>query len=358
MINDVLNIYYDPKQGLTSANDIYKKLNKKYKLIDIKNVLENVKNKQMKSNNDEKLYIPISTPSHSFSIDLTFYTQYQKVNSGYHILMTIINNNTKKAYVYPLKNKQTKSIIDAFKLFLNNVDFIEQLQADYGSEFKSKEFKKICDDNNIKLFLHNTTENKHPLGIIERFNRTIRSKIDNYMTAYNTKKYIDVLDKLVQNYNNTIHSTTKMKPNDVNKTKENVISNNQLKNYIDVKQEINNNFEIGDFIRILKKRKLFGKGPSEYYSKTLYEIIERNNNKFIIRSNNNKIQEVLPFQMKKIDDDMYENPYLKNSNIDNQKKIIKSDKKLKMHQRKLKKEGIDIDLQKQKKLINALKKLN
>ena len=62
--------------------------------------------------------------------------------------------------------------------------------------------------------------------------------------------------------------------------------------------------------------------------------------------------------MKKIDDDMYENPFLKNSNIDTQKKIIKRDKNLKMHQRKINKEGIDIDLQKQKKLINALKKLN
>ncbi len=178
------------------------------------------------------------------------------------------------------------------------------------------------------------------------------------MTAYNTKKYIDILDKLVDNYNNTIHSTTKMKPNDVNKTKENVISNNQLKNYIDVKQEINNNFEIGDFIRILKKRKLFGKGDSEYYSKTLYEIIERNNNKFIIRSNNNKIHEVLPFQMKKIDNDLYENPYLKNSNIDNQKKIIKIDNQIKKHQRKINKEQLDINLNKQKKLDRLKKQLN
>jgi len=359
MINEILDLYYDPKQGLTNATDIYNKLNKKYKLKDVKEVLEKVKNKQIKSNNEDKLYIPITTPSHSFSCDLTFYNEIKRVNNGFSILFTIINNNTKKAYVYPLKNKTTKSIIEAFKRFLHDVDDIQQLQADKGSEFKSKEFKKLCDENNIKLILFDTGDNKNSMSICERFNRTIRDKISNYMSAYNTKKYITVLDQLVNNYNNSIHSTTKMKPNEVNEKQENEISNNKLKNYLDVKKEINDTFEIGNHVRLLKKRKLFSKGEKETYSKTIYEIIEINENKIIIRSENNKIKEVLPFQLKIIDSDIYENPYLKKSNIDAQKKIIAKDKKEKSQIRKLKKENLDIDdIRKQKKLQNALKKIN
>ena len=45
-------------------------------------------------------------------------------------------------------------------------------------------------------------------AIVERVHRTIREMIGRYMQINNTKKYIDVLPKLVENYNNTQHSTT------------------------------------------------------------------------------------------------------------------------------------------------------
>ncbi len=49
--------------------------------------------------------------------------------------------------------------------------------------------------------------------IIERFNRTIRDKINKYMIAYKTNRFIDVLPELVENYNNSIHSSIKITPN-------------------------------------------------------------------------------------------------------------------------------------------------
>ena len=48
---------------------------------------------------------------------------------------------------------------------------------------------------------------------MERFNRIIKEKKFNYFSANNTKKYVDVLDLLVDQYNNTIHSSIKMTPN-------------------------------------------------------------------------------------------------------------------------------------------------
>ena len=46
--------------------------------------------------------------------------------------------------------------------------------------------------------------------MIERFNRIIKDNIVKYFTANSTRKYIDVLDTLVDQYNNTVHSLTKM----------------------------------------------------------------------------------------------------------------------------------------------------
>ena len=49
----------------------------------------------------------------------------------------------------------------------------------------------------------------------ERFIRTFKNKIYRFMTSVSQNVYIDKLDGIVNNYNNTYHSTIKMKPVDV-----------------------------------------------------------------------------------------------------------------------------------------------
>ena len=57
-----------------------------------------------------------------------------------------------------------------------------------------------------------SSENEEKSCVIERFNRTIKDKICKYFSANNTRKYVDVLDLLVDQYNNTIQSSIKMTP--------------------------------------------------------------------------------------------------------------------------------------------------
>ena len=80
--------------------------------------------------------------------------------------------------------------------------------------------------------------------VAERFIRTLKNKIDKYMTSASENVYIDKLDDIVHEYNNTYHRTIKMKPVDV---KDNT--------YIDFKQEVNDKdpkFKVGDHVRISK----------------------------------------------------------------------------------------------------------
>ena len=51
--------------------------------------------------------------------------------------------------------------------------------------------------------------------VAERFIRTLKTKIYNYMTSVSENVYIDKLDDIVGEYNNTYHITIKMKPADV-----------------------------------------------------------------------------------------------------------------------------------------------
>ena len=59
----------------------------------------------------------------------------------------------------------------------------------------------------VKLY---STENEEKSCVIERFNRTIKEKIFKYFSANNRRKFVNVLDLLVDQYNNAIHSSIKM----------------------------------------------------------------------------------------------------------------------------------------------------
>ena len=87
--------------------------------------------------------------------------------------------------------------------------------------------------------------------VAERFIRTLKIKIYQYMTSVSKNVYIDKLDDIVNKYNNTYHSTIKMKPVDV-----------KSNTYIDSSKEINNKdpkFKIGDIVRISKYKNIFAK---------------------------------------------------------------------------------------------------
>ena len=88
--------------------------------------------------------------------------------------------------------------------------------------------------------------------VAERFIRTIKNKIYKRMTSISKNVYIDKLDDIVNEYNNTKQRTTKMKPIDV---KDNT--------YIDFGKEVNDNdpkFKVGDPVSISKYKNIFTKG--------------------------------------------------------------------------------------------------
>ena len=88
--------------------------------------------------------------------------------------------------------------------------------------------------------------------VAERFIRTLKSKIQKYMTAILKNFYIDELDDIVNEYNNTFHRTIKMKPGDV---KDNI--------YINFGIEVNDKdpkFKVRDHVRISKYKNIFAKG--------------------------------------------------------------------------------------------------
>ena len=104
--------------------------------------------------------------------------------------------------------------------------------------------------------------------VAERFIRTLKNKIYKDMTAVSKNVYINKLDDIVNEYNNTYHKTIKMKPIDV---KDNT--------YIDSIKEVNDKdpkFRVGDHVRISKKN-IFAKGYTPNWSEENFLIKEVKN---------------------------------------------------------------------------------
>jgi hypothetical protein len=106
--------------------------------------------------------------------------------------------------------------------------------------------------------------------MVERFNRTIRDLITKYMDAYKTHKYVDVIAKLMKNYNNQVYSGIDITPEEAKEKNFNDIEKKADKN--EVIKNINENFKIGDDVNMYRGKKIFEKGNKAYY-KSKYTIV-------------------------------------------------------------------------------------
>ena len=136
-----------------------------------------------------------------------------KYNRGISYLLCAIDLFSKYALVVPLKDKKCLTITNAFQSILDKSKRKpNKIWVDRGSEFENNVFKKWLKGNDIIMY---STNNEGKSAVAERFIRNLKKKIYKHMTAISKNVYHDVLDDIVDEYNNTYHKTLKMKPKDV-----------------------------------------------------------------------------------------------------------------------------------------------
>ena len=127
--------------------------------------------------------------------------------------------------------------------------------VDQSGEFYNKLFKRFMRINNIEMY---STYNEEKSVVAERFIRTLKKNIFKHMTAFSKNIYFDVLDDIVNKYNNTVHNTIQIKPIDV-------ISDFYTE-YNEDSNETKPKFNIGVHVRISKYKKIFAKGYTQDWS--------------------------------------------------------------------------------------------
>ena len=121
--------------------------------------------------------------------------------------------------------------------------------------------KSCLEKNDIEMC---STHNEGKSVVAGRFIRTIKNKIYKYMTSISKNVYIDKLDDIVDEYNNTHHGTIKMKSIDV-----------EDNTYINIGKEINYNnpkLKVGDHVKISKYKNVFAKGYTPNWSEEIFVI--------------------------------------------------------------------------------------
>ena len=103
-----------------------------------------------------------------------------------------------------------------------------------------------------------STYNEGKSVVAERFIRALKNKIFKHMTDISKNVYFDVLDNIVNKYNNTVHRTIKMKP--IDKPSDSYAEYNEDSN------ETKPKFKVGDHVRISKYKTIFAKGYTQNWS--------------------------------------------------------------------------------------------
>ena len=165
--------------------------------------------------------------------DLADMSSLAKDNDGYRYLLTVIDCFSKYAWAIPLKTKSGASLLAALKLLLKNSHPRKpnRLQTDKGKEFLNKPVQDYLKDNAIH---HIASESDQKAAMVERFNRTLKTRMWRYFTANNTYRYIDVLEELLTGYNHARHRTIGMAPADVRPEHEEALWHRMYPNYGDV----------------------------------------------------------------------------------------------------------------------------
>ena len=196
-----------------------------------------------------------------WGVDLADMQLLSKYNKGIRFLLCVIDIFSKYAWVAPLKDKKGMGIVKAFQRILKQSNSKpNEIWVDKGSEFYNAYFKKWLRDNNIVMY---STHNEGKSVVAERLIRTLKSR-KNYVTSISKNVYIDKLDDIVDEYNNTYHTTIKMKPIDV---KDNT--------YINTSKEISNKdpkFKVGDHVKISKYKNIFARGYMPNWSEEVFVI--------------------------------------------------------------------------------------
>lgn len=200
--------------------------------------------------------------------DLVELQPYSDKNKGYRYLLTVIDTFSKFAWAIPLKRKTALDTTAAMESILKGNRKCLNLQVDNGKEFYNNSFKMLMHKYNINLY---STYSNLKASIIERWNRTLKGRMWKKFSLQGTYKWLPIINQIVNDYNNTVHSKIRMKPADVTKEFEKHLLSTVYNN---MKIAGKSKLKVDDLVRISKYKGIFEKSYTHNWSTEIFKIIK------------------------------------------------------------------------------------
>jgi transposase InsO family protein len=206
-----------------------------------------------------------------WQLDLTEVSKIAFFNKGYTFLLFVIDVFSKFLIVRPLKNKSAEEVTRVFsQILIDTKRHPAFIHVDQGLEFHNSKFKGVLESLGITMFY---TGSPNKASIVERSQRTLKERMYRYFTFKNTKKYLDILQDLVDSYNNSVHRSINFRPGDVREK-------HSEKIYSTLYDKIGSarppKFSEGDTVRISRLKNFVQKGYTKGWSDEIFTILSVN----------------------------------------------------------------------------------
>lgn len=212
----VIDAYEDPSTlgSVQRIGEHLREIGKPMSAKDIKNILENHPYFQ-RTQKPARVFMPIIGREGQYQFDVLFFSKGVKNIP----LLTAVDLTTRYAYVRSIKSNSAENLGEAVKSIVlesradhrsnDNVEPVKRFQAD--GEFNKPFMKAILDELSVEYYFPDVKD-KATLGMIESFNMTFRRLLNQFVHIHGEAQLEKYLPLLVQNYNNSRHSRTGLKP--------------------------------------------------------------------------------------------------------------------------------------------------
>ncbi len=192
-----------------------------------------------------------------------------KSNNGRRYILTVIDVFSKWCWAVAIKSKRPPDAVAAFKQVLGRSKRKPfRVFTDCGNEFRGA-FDQFLDDNEIQHLTSKNVETK--ASVVERLNRTIRTRLGKYFTHNKTRKYVNILPKITSAINRSFHRAIKCRPIDVNFKNESEVWHTLYGDWR-AKRPIIFKFNVGDLVRIARYRGTFTKSHTPTFTEEVFKI--------------------------------------------------------------------------------------
>ena len=281
----IKKVYEHPITAYGSINDTLKqasKINPCIQVADVRDYLHKLKHRQTQFQYKKHNSFVSPHPSFEIEIDLVDLTAKAEENDGLRYGFVGIDNFTKYAWVVPMKTKKPHDVIKAMQEIFDKIGVPKQLYSDQEGSFNTAEFIRLLNKHKVKHIM--VVDKAHT---VERFNRTLKENIQTRLDAMDLSrdKWTSQLEAVVNKYNNTVHSTIKMSPNDARK------EGNKLTASFNIwaqskKDRVYPELKVGDEARVMLTKDSKTKRHMPKWSVDTFKVLHIKDHDYLV--NNNK----------------------------------------------------------------------